>query len=193
MSDDAYVVEVFDLDSLGDVVADESVAKAGLRVITLPAGKYQMGIEKMEGRKFPSNAKKNPNRQFANVTFQDPDTKRRVYCDVSWEPGEDTDDKENKLYSQIELALGMTGDRVTDVLAEAKESTFTVELIETCRLEVGELPEDRQDYFLNVKGLGIGSETTVYLKPEEADLREFLLMNDHRIRNYVKNIYAGVE
>lgn len=190
---DEFIVETFNLDEIGDEVASEDVAKAGMRKPPLPAGNYKMSVSKMEGRTLPDNAKTDPGRRFVNLTFEEPDSKRRVYCDISWVPSTEENDKMAYLYSQVELALGMTGEKIIDVLTTAADSEFTVNVIETCRIKVEDLPEDNQAYYLNTKGLGASTEVTVYLKPEEVELREHLLLGNHRIRNYVKAINPVVE
>ena len=181
-------VEVFDIDDVlgDDVTASDEVRSSGIRIFTLPAGTYRVTVDKMEIRKVPADFK-NGGRLQANFLFLTEEG-RKLYTNVSWEPGDDGTDFENELYSQMEVSLGMFGGKVKEVLNTAVESEFEIEVIETARTMVGMLPEEHQTYYINTKNKSELDTITFYIKADDEDTRLHLAGNDVKLRNYVKRI-----
>lgn len=183
--------DVFDLPS--DLVASESVSSAGVRINTLPQGTYSVTLESAKGKVLPADSFRNPGRKMVTLVFKTEEG-RKVYTDVSWEPSEDsenTNDSAVSLYSQLELALDMYGQPIREVFDAALNQTFKIEVIESCRVKVGDLPEDKQGYYVNTKRLGVNSPVTFYIREQDADARMHFYVKGHKVRNYVRAITAG--
>ena len=179
------------LDDLGDEVASAEVRASGINVRTLPEGKYTVEVESMELRRIPADSSYNPGRLTANYKLKNEEG-RWIFMDVSWEPNDKGEtDSANKLYSQLEVALNMPGEAIRQVLEASEGATFVVDVIESCRVAVGDLPEDKQAYYTDTKGLGEMSPVTFYIKADDEDSRMFLYANGHKVRNYIRTLSAA--
>lgn len=186
----------FDEVSLDEIpegaVASEDVRKSGLNIRTLPEGKYTVDVEEMKLRRVPADSSYNPNRLTANFKLKTEEG-RFLFMDVSWEPAQNDSglDGANKLYSQLEQALNMPGEAIREVLEASEGASFVVDVIEHARVAVGDLPEDKQDYYINTKNLGEMSEVTFYIKAEDEDSRTHLYSQGAKVRNSIRTLTAA--
>ena len=181
----------FDLDELDDeLVASSSVSQSGLRDNSLKAGIYSVTVEEMTLRTKGVDATYCPGRRSANFRFKTEDGKT-IFGDASWEPAESTDDGTDgstRLYSNLEVALDMYGMPIKQVLSAASTASFRLELNQSAKVRVEQLPEKEQKYYLEVKGLGETSEVNFYVKEADEETRLHLLGQGVKLRNYIRSI-----
>lgn len=191
MADDFDTIDLNEIPD--DLVASEEVRASGVDIRTLPEGKYVVEVDEMKLRRVPADNEYNPNRLTANFKMKTEEG-RILFMDVSWEPSQSSDDgtdSATKLYSQVEQALNMYGEPVKEVLQAAETASFEVEIIESARVTVGDLPEDKQEYYTDVKGLGEMSPVTFYIKADDNDSRMHLYSQGAKVRNYIRRVSAN--
>ena len=169
------------------IVANRSVATSSVKIDTLAEGEYEVTVKDVKLR--PSRW--DEDRMMANLQLRT-EKNRVIFAEVTWVPATNDRgvDKANVLYSQIEQALGMYGQAVKEVFEAALEHTFTLELVETARVEVGELPEEKQAYYLNTKNLGETDKVKFYINADDEETRNHLASAKIKLRNEVKNFIA---
>ena len=170
-------------------VAPKEVATSGIKIDSLPGGKYQANIVHAVTELTAPDDMYNPNRLIVKTRFKT-EPGPLVFADMSWVPAENETgiDSANRLYGQLENALGMYGEEVEEVLKAAVDATFTLELNESCRMEVGNLPDELKDFHLHEKGRGEFEKVTIYINEGQDDLRTELAQRGGKLRNFIRGI-----
>ena len=192
MSFDTDFVTIDLNDIPADLVASSEVRQAGIRIFTVPEGVYNVTVDELKVRRTPDHFQYNPGRAQLNFKLKTEEGKT-IFMDCSWEPSDnDTGiDTQNELYSQLEQSLNMYGAPVREVVQAAETATFQVKVVESCRTTVGALPEEKQVYYVENKGLGESSEITFYIRAQDDDVRLHMAASGAKLRNYVKAIRAN--
>ena len=188
--------DIFDemgLEADAEVIASEAVATAGLKRDTIDAGIY-LAEALVVAKPLRDPARPfQPNRPIVNIRFVIEEPKKSVFARLSWEPTDETDtgqDKMTRLYSNLETALDMYGERVIDVIKACHERAFRIEVVEAAMVMVGKLPEKQQIYHIETRGRGEAEEVWFEVKAGDDETRTHLLRASVNLKNYIKAIMS---
>lgn len=180
-------------DELEGIVASEAVATSGIKVDTVPSGEYKVTVKVVDKPLRNPNDEYHPNRAMVSLLLSIDEPRKSLFASASWEPTDRTDngtDRATRLWSNFEQVLGNYGSPVLETLQAIHENDFTVELSEACRVAVYKLPEEKQEYYLNKRGLEEYSEVFFVIRSGDDETRMHLLTQGVKLKNYVDAIIA---